>query len=255
MVCDSAVCQPEGSWSLATGAVRPAALAPDESRVALWLRLDQAAGGENLFRPNPKLKPGETLARPRRFGIWNLNSRELETEFDDAAAFPEGKAVSSPDGRWLAYACTNYVIRLWDTQAREHARFAARHPWFISGLQFSADGRRLFTGCWDGTGRVWDLASHRQVTTLSRSHLGSVDSPAYTHHSLNLITRGEGQLRVWSARTGQEMLVFKEHHAIPFAVSPDGDWLLTRSANSSQAFEIHHLPSLEEIDLVVSQER
>ncbi|MBM3881189.1 MAG: hypothetical protein FJ387_15950 [Verrucomicrobia bacterium] len=219
------------SWPLGRSSVQVAALSADKARAALW------------------------VAEEQRFLVWNLAREELEADLKDGAPYSDaGVAAFSPDGRWLAYASTNYVAKLWNVRSRRLAPFAARHPWFVNGLRFSPDSRRLATSCWDGTVWVWDVATGREVLALTRGHLHSTTAAAYTPDSRTIITDGDlDGLRVWSAITGQEMLALKGQLDTPFAVSPDGNWFLTRPAESPEAIQINPLPTLREIDAELAQ--
>jgi RNA polymerase sigma factor (sigma-70 family) len=69
----------------------------------------------------------------------------------------------SPDDRMLAWASTNSydsAIRLFETASgRERYRLDG-HRGRITALTFSADGRRLLSGCSDTTALVWDLSAN-----------------------------------------------------------------------------------------------
>ena len=43
---------------------------------------------------------------------------------------------------------------------------AHRHP-FIWGVAFASDGKRFLSTGWDGTARLWDLASGRELQTFA----------------------------------------------------------------------------------------
>lgn len=230
LVWDTTTARALNSWPLGRGTVRIAALSGDKTRAALW------------------------LAEERRFVVWNLTREELEADLLDGEAFVEGRAAFSPDGCWLAYAATNYLARLWDVRARRQPEFQARHAWFINHLRFSPDSRRLVTGCWDGLARVWDVASGSEVLAPMQSGLQAIHTAEYLPDARTIITIGDlDDLHVWSAITGQEMLAFMERLDAPFAISPDGNWFLTRPADAPEAIQVNALPTLREIDAELAQ--
>jgi len=70
----------------------------------------------------------------------------------------------APDGKTLALGDAHAdAIRLWDLKTRkERGRFAGRQG-AITGLAFTADGKRLASAGRDGTTIIWDLAKPQPV--------------------------------------------------------------------------------------------
>ncbi|MBS0201259.1 MAG: hypothetical protein JSS49_00060 [Planctomycetes bacterium] len=64
----------------------------------------------------------------------------------------------SPDGKWLASAGGDGVLRLWETANWNLARALPGHVARIDSLAWSPDSTRLVTASWDATCRFWSLA-------------------------------------------------------------------------------------------------
>jgi WD40 repeat protein len=65
----------------------------------------------------------------------------------------------SPDaeGRWVASAGEDSVVRVWDSHTGKLVRNFRSHTGLVSSLSFSPDGRLLVSGSRDHTVKVWDL--------------------------------------------------------------------------------------------------
>ena len=73
----------------------------------------------------------------------------------------------SPDGRWLAAACDDAAVQLWDMVAGHAARPLRGHTARVGSLAFSPDGRSLASASDDKTVKLWDLATGKEIVTLA----------------------------------------------------------------------------------------
>ena len=49
----------------------------------------------------------------------------------------------SPDGRHLAAAGNDFMVRVWDVTTGQEVRAYQGHSWTVNGVAFSPDGRHL----------------------------------------------------------------------------------------------------------------
>ena len=140
----------------------------------------------------------------------------------------------SPDGRILASAadCGDKQIRLWDVATKTLLRTIEGHTDGVHALRFSADGKLLASGSADGTSRLWDPATGKQLAVLK--HESKVYGLAFTPDGSRLAAAcADNTIRLWAVATHQEVAELRGHtdyvHAIAF--TPDGTRLISGSGD------------------------
>jgi WD40 repeat protein len=134
----------------------------------------------------------------------------------------------APDGKTLASAGADNVVRLWEVGTWKANGVLKGHGDCVCAVAFSADGRLLTTGGFDRTERDWDLATGRDVS-LKRK--GAVLSVAYNpKNSFAAIGCIDGTIRL---PTGVfERRFFKAHKSWVNSLAFDRDGLLLASGGS-----------------------
>jgi WD40 repeat protein/cytochrome c-type biogenesis protein CcmH/NrfG len=122
-----------------------------------------------------------------------------------------------PDGNRLGIAGTVPYAQIWDVQARRRVAALEGHAQFVSTISFHPDGELVATYSWDGTLRLWDPATGRQLLQLA----ADVHHPYFSADGryLGCIRRGEGG---------------KEAQLLEVAVSREYRTLVTREGIKAQ---------------------
>lgn len=151
----------------------------------------------------------------------------------------------SPDGRLLAVGDINPDdplrgrVQLWGTTTGRPAAVFPEPQEKVYSIAFSPDGRTLATGGVWGTTRLWEVATGRQIGTLThppaRGNVANVDSVAFSPDGRLLATSGgesdSGTTRLWEVATRRQVAVLPDPDRWVQAVafSPDGRTLATGS--------------------------
>jgi WD40 repeat protein/serine/threonine protein kinase len=142
------------------------------------------------------------------------------------------RAVSwSPDGRRLASAGQDKVVRIWDATTGRMTAVLTGHTEQILGMSWSPDGRRLASGSADYSVKLWDADTGRESATL-RGHTGQVlGAVSWSPDSRRVATAStDFSVRLWDAGTGLEIARLPSPDNAGWACeclafSPDGRWL------------------------------
>lgn len=170
-----------------------------------------------------------------RYSRWDLNAPDVPLITYDQ---PIRVLDIAPDGKTLfvAYedsvADPDYNGYLIDAESGDVLQQYIGHTQGINFMDFSDDGRRVATGSFDLTARIWDVATGETLHILE-GHTGVVSSASFSPDGkLLLTTSSDNTVRLWDTVTGEVVRVIETGVPIPYGqFSPDSKLITLADTN------------------------
>jgi WD40 repeat protein/tRNA A-37 threonylcarbamoyl transferase component Bud32 len=162
----------------------------------------------------------------------------------------------SPDGQRIITGSVDQTAKVWDARSGSPLLKLKGHTGWVQSVAFSPDGTRLASGSNDGMVKVWDAQTGQELLSL-QGHTGFfrivVFSPdgkrlasagGGTEWGGGMVKREWGEVKVWEAQTGPEVLPLKGHTApiTSVAFSRDGKRIIsvarTDNGNETKTWDL-----------------
>ncbi len=205
--------------------------ASDDGTVKLWDTKTQESKdiftGRTGVRAVAYSPDGDYLAVGERNGMVTVFSL-LNEEMKSVREFDHGSSLNalafSPMGsgahHTLATAGSDKVVRVWDTDGRsgDSQLKLEGHRGPVYAVAFSRDGKKIATGGWGNSIRLWNAESGKEEKALEGNEYG-VWSLAFTPCCGYLASAGQdGTVRVWDTDSGKEVRKIQAHRPVAHVV-------------------------------------
>ena len=120
------------------------------------------------------------------------------------------------------------------------------HTSIITNVSFSPNGKKIVTSSVDGTVRIWDVESGKQLLRLMARE-GENNDVAFSPDGTKIVVKTD-KIQIWDAETGKHLRVLGEQPALWITFSPDGKKIVTINFDSTEIWdsetgkELHNLP-------------
>jgi WD40 repeat protein len=236
-VVESAQFSPDGKRLLTVSTSYSSAFAPgDRTKAVMWdhearrpqFAISGIATYANAtrslvsveFSPSGDLLAGLT-SEGRVIRCWDARTGDVlseKTNAGDIAGF--GDFQFSPDGKLILAACGDNRAEVWDARNGQLLSTLKGHTDALVGVAFCGKESQAITASMDGTARLFDVATGRQVRAFS--HAGQVRAIAVSADGSRLACKwckppaggfsdnrsGEWLLTLWDVRSGKAIRQF-----------------------------------------------
>lgn len=183
--------------------------------------------------------------------LWDTATGSKIREFGGESRDIFYDAEFSPDGKVIAAAGYDRVVRIYDAATAEELQAIEVHNGAIFDLAFSPDGTVLASASGDQTVKLWRVADGERLDTLNQPQ-GEQYTVAFTPDGRFILSAGaDNRIRMWRFISKEAPKLNPLVHArfahegeiVRLAITPDGQSLVSSSADMT--LKLWSLPALE----------
>jgi WD40 repeat protein/predicted Ser/Thr protein kinase len=226
------------SWDSGPSWINAVAFSPDDTLLATAsagaVRLWDADTGVLRADFSGNIAPGALAFHPTKASLFAWDGVVVkEFDFGRRYIFDEARGsilavAASPDGRYLAAASADHLIRIYDSTSGRFIRSLPGHTDAVCAVAFSPDSLLLASGSSDRTVRLWSVADGRLIRTLT-GHTDRVVALSFYPNGGQIASGSlDKTVRVWNLTTGTQVASMNAGDSLgAVAVHPDGKTIAT----------------------------
>lgn len=174
---------------------------------------------------------GGTPARMGEVQIWNVATRELELSVP--MTFDSVYGVSwSPDGKALAFGCTDKAVRAIDSATGAQILYQGAHNDWVLDTVFSADGTHLASVGRDATAKLIEKPTQRFVDNITSI------TPGALRGGINAVARHPQRDEIVFGGADGTPKIYRMHRTTKREIGDDANLLCVLPAMPGRVFDV-----------------
>ena len=194
---------------------------------------------------------GGVPSRSGELKIWNVANGRLIREIQEAHSETVFAVRFSPDGKQLASAAGDRLIKIFDAQSGETIRRLAGHSGHVLGLSWKADSQMLISSGSDNLLKLWDVEKGLPLRTMKGTtyQIGTykreITSVTFIGDSEQILAAsGDGTVRLHRTTSDSDILTFAGSKGYQYSVAatPDGRSVIASGSDGTLRIWSGHVP-------------
>jgi len=192
----------------------------------LW---NAVVGAQDTKTSAPAKTPAEIERLIKQLGNDEFSEREAASEALKAIGMPAlealRKAAKGSDDAEVSRRAEKLLTPL-EAMLRGELRCFTGHTDDVNSVAFSPDGKRVLSGSWNWTVRLWDVETGEELRCFTSYNIGCA---AFSPDGKRVLSGECSRVQLWDVATGKQLHCFEGHMNVVNSVtfSPDGKRVLS----------------------------
>jgi WD40 repeat protein len=170
--------------------------------------------------------------------IHDLETGKLVSYFDweNASAY---QLVPHPSDLYIFTARLDNSLQMWEVDTKKEVRNFIGHTDVISSLRLSSDHHTLLSSSWDGSIRLWNIATGLMTHKFRSPAAGPIHTAIFSADGKQVFAGGSQRgIQVWDVASSKLIKAFEGHNAevTSLLLSPDNKMLISHSVDGVTKF-------------------
>jgi tricorn protease-like protein len=103
------------------------------------------------------------------------------------------------------------TIKIWNTISAEAVKTLSGHTGVVLSVNYSPDGKSIVSSAWDGSVKIWDVATGKLVKSIDNAHIFKAEYATYNKEGNTIVSAGIDSVKLWDASNFSLIKKFKAH--------------------------------------------